>query len=389
MRVIEADAKQMLQRRGIAVPPGARVYRAGESVDTPGTPVAVKAQVLAGNRAASGLVTLADATQAAEAVARVARAMAQGGAEPLVLMEAQVEIAAEYYAAGRVDDLRQCPVLMFCAEGGSGIEERGDAIAQFAQPPLAELHAHHLLAFLLKAGVPPQHVAVVSRFCTDLLRVLVQEDSLLLEINPLAITREGRAVALDAKLVLDDSAAPRHLEWPLLASHALQSLDATPLENIAARAGFTFVELPGEVAVFSAGAGLGMCLTDVLADAGMPAANFSDASGGGAASQWREMADIVFRRAHEPQVKAILFFFTLTATSIKVVLDPLFHLLDTAPSPKPLVVALMCAGAAEREMTFDQAREQLAQRGHACVTNMQDAIDALKAVTSVKEPHGL
>ncbi len=380
MHVIEADAKRMLWRRGLAVPPGAQLYRAGEAVADAGGDVAVKAQVLYGSRADSGLIALAPRAQAADAVARMSRAMALTGAEPLVLLERQVEIASEYYVAWRVDDLLQQPVMMFSASGGTGIESRGNAITQYAHPPLRPLHAHNLAGFLMAAGVPGAHVAAVARFCAGLYQAFCEEDALLLEINPLAITRQGLAVAVDAKLVLDDNAAPRHLDWPELVSHGLQSSDATPLEQAAARSGFTFVELDGTVAVFSAGAGLGMSLVDVLADAGMPAANFSDASGGSGVDKWADMASVVFERARNPDVKAILFFFTLTATSIKSVLSGLFRLIDAAPAPKPLVVGLVCGGAAEQEMTFEEAHEALHSRGHECVTDMNAAIEALKAV---------
>ncbi|MDP3138619.1 MAG: hypothetical protein Q8N17_20075 [Burkholderiaceae bacterium] len=382
MRVIEADAKRMLWRRGLAVPEGARLYRAGDAVSDPGGAVAVKAQVLHGSRADAGLVELAQQAQAAAAVERVSRAMAVTGAAPLVLLERQVRIDAEYYVAWRIDDLRQQAVMLFSAAGGTGIESRSASIQEYGQPPRAQLQPHHLLEFLKTCGVPTPQVGVVARFCVDLYHAFTQEDALLLEINPLAITDKGRAVAVDAKLVLDDNAAPRHLDWAELASSALQETDATRLESAAAQAGFTFVELQGRVAVFSAGAGLGMCLLDVLADAGMPAANFSDATGGGGVDKWADMAQIVFERAQRPDVDAILFFFVLTATSIKSVLSGLFRLIDAAPPPKPLVVGLACAGAAEKEMTFAQAQEEFRRRGHECVTDMSEAVAALQAVVA-------
>ncbi len=380
MRVIEADAKRMLWRRGLAVPAEGRLYRAGDPVASHAGPAAVKAQVLHGSRAEAGLVSLVPGAQVGATVERIVDAMARSGALPLVLVEGQVAIDAEYYVAWRIDDLRQQAVMLFGARGGTGIESRADGIVTYGKPPLVELQPHHLLPFLRDAGVPPAHVGPVARYAVGLYEAFRDEDAVLLEINPLAVTANGRAVAVDAKLVVDDSAAPRHLDWAELPSALLQVNAVTALERKAMRAGFTFVELDGRVALFSAGAGLGMCLVDVLADAGMPAANFSDASGGGGVDKWADMAEIVFERARMPGVEAILFFFVLTATSIKSVLSGLFRLLDAAPPPRPLVVGLICAAAAEREMTFDEARAELRSRGHECVTEMGEAVAALRAV---------
>lgn len=378
MRMIEADAKRMLARRGLSVPSGARLIRTGEEFTGDGKAVAVKAQVLQGNRAGAGLIELVSANGASDAVRRVAATMGRAGNELIVLVEHQIPFTAEYYAAWRIDDLTRQPMLLFSRSGGTGIESRAQEVAFHFHPILEELLPHKLAAFLRQQGVPGEHVGAIARYCVGLYGVFREEDALLLEINPLVITERGHAMALDAKMILDEYSRPRHLEWRECLSESVQSSGSTPLEIAAVKAGFTFVELPGRVAVFSAGAGLGMCLTDVLADAGVPAANFCDATGGAAAEKWAAMARIVFERARSPAVEAILVFFTLTATSIKSVLDGLFMAMDGAPAPKPLVVGLMCAAAAEQEMTFDEVKQALAARGYDCVTDMAQAVEAVQ-----------
>ena len=384
MRLIEADAKRMLARRGLSVPTGVRIVRSAEELVGDGKSVAVKAQVLQGNRAGAGLIELVGASEAKDAVWRVAHAMTSAGHEPIVLVEDQMHFTAEYYVAWRIGDLNRQPMLLFSCSGGTGIESRAEDVAFYLHAVLEKLLPHKLGSFLREQGVPGEHIGTVARYCVGLYDIFRAEDALLLEVNPLVITERGQAMALDAKMILDEYSRPRHLEWRECLSESLQSAASTPLETAAVKAGFTFVELPGRVAVFSAGAGLGMCLTDVLADAGVPAANFCDATGGAGPEKWASMARIVFERARSPEVEAILVFFTLTATSIKSVISGLFLAMDGAPAPKPLVVGLLCAAAAEQEMTFAQVKEALAERGYPCVTSLEQAVDTVLQLVNKK-----
>lgn len=378
MRVIEAEAKAMLARRGLATPNPGVIYREDDEVEPWDHAVAIKAQLLSGKRAEAGLVALASGSNVPAEVKRIGLEMRRMGQSANVLVEPQVDIAAEYYFAWRIDDLAQAYVLMVSGKGGSNIEARGDTIFQYVHSPLLELQPFHLADTLRAAGIPAEHIGVCARYATALLSTLIAEDATLLEINPLIVTSKGRAIAVDAKLVLDDSGTKRHLDHQKLISASLQSDERTDLETIAAEAGFTFVELKGPVAVYSAGAGLGMCLLDMLADAGVPAANFSDASGGSSAEVFAKMGQVVFRLAERDDVKAVLFFFVLAATSLKSVVDGIIQLIDETPPSKPLVVGLLAAGAAERELTLVEAQRMIRERGYPCVVELVDAVEAVR-----------
>ncbi|MGE0797669.1 MAG: ATP-grasp domain-containing protein [Lautropia sp.] len=377
MRLIEADAKKMLWRRGINVPPAAELLEPDTPPPARSTPVAVKAQVLRGDRAGDGLVELVDAGDAGGAIERVRERLRAVDAEPLILLEQRVPFRAEYYAAWRIDDLSQQPMLLFSRSGGSGIEARAGEVGTYLHPVLEELEPYRLASFLRQQQVPSEHLGPIARFCAALYQAFRHEDALLIEINPLVVDDRGVVTALDAKVALDESAAPRHPDWPSLRSAALQASDATPLELAGKRAGFTFVELPGRIAVYSAGAGLGMCLIDVLAHAGLPAANFCDATGGAGSEKWAAIARVVLERARQPDVDAALVFLVLTATSVKSVVEGLLQVLDAAPLAKPIVVGLVCAGAAEKDMTFEAAREVFGERGLHCVNDLRDAVRLL------------
>jgi succinyl-CoA synthetase beta subunit len=123
-----------------------------------------------------------------------------------------------------------------------------------------------------------------------------------------------------------------------------------------------------------------MAILDILADAGMPAANFADASGGSGADVFESLGRIAFERAARPDVHAILMYFTLAATSVASVVRGIMRLLDAAPPPKPLVIGLLCSGAGEREMTFAQAQAAFAARGLRCEPGLPEALAALKQV---------
>jgi len=194
------------------------------------------------------------------------------------------------------------------------------------------------------------------------------------------VTARGRVIALDAKVVLDDNARFRHREWEELPSARLERAAMTPLELKAARHGLTLVELEGCVALFAAGAGFGMALVDLLADAGLPAANFADASGGSSPEAFAAMGDVILERAARPDVKAIVCFQSMGATSLKPAVDGLIGAWERAPIKKPLVVGFAAGATAEREMTAQAARELFAARGHQVITEIDALVPTLRRI---------
>ena len=379
MMLIEADAKQIVADRGLPVPPGRQLLTSAELFADAGAAVAVKAQLLSGGRGKAGLIQLAGADEAGRAVTSVLETMADRGHRPLVLVENQIDIAAEYYLAWRIDDVQRGYVLMFSPNGGVEIEAHADTVHELLCAPLEPLRLARIAAFLASAGLAGRVLAAVARFAVDLHAVLVAEDALLLEINPLAITGQGAAVALDAKMVIDENATPRHGEHRRLASVELQSIVSDPIEREAADAGITFVRLPGEVALVTGGAGIGMTLVDLLGDAGFAAANFVDVPGGSGARVFGDLTRLVLRRAAEPGVRAVLIFLTLSATSLKQPVASILQVLDEEKPSLPVVVGIVAGGSAEREMTLPDAQAEFRRRGYDCVGDLDAAVAAVVA----------
>lgn len=377
MDLIEIDAKRLLRDAGLPVPDGT-VLHADDPVPEPRDAI-VKAQVPFGGRGKRGLIIPATAGDLADAVSTVRERMRQAGwSAPVVLLEPILPHQAECYLAWRIDDVAQDYVLAFSVEGGVDVERSTAPMLELHVSPQRVPGAHDFVRFFEQAGLSGRTLASACRFATGAWRVFVQSDAQLLEINPLAIGTKGEVIALDAKLSLDDNAAARHGERERLHSARLERAGLTDLERRAADAGITFVELPGEVAVLSGGAGLGMVLLDLLEEAGMPAANFVDISGGSSPAISALRQQLVFELAQREQVTTLLTYITVAASSLAKHVNNLVASLDRAPPPKPMVVGLLCGGAAERDMSFLQAREIIESRGYRCASDLRELIAALR-----------
>lgn len=360
MRLTEADGKALLRRHGIAVPRGVLLEPgAAPPAEVAGWPgLVLKAQVLEGGRGKRGLVRRV----APDALDGERAAIAALAGPVALLLEEEIAIERELYLALRVDGTRQTQELLFATEGGVEIEQAGAVrrISLDADAPDCAEHIHAAIAGTL----PPQTTARVARLAARLARIAVAEDLQLLEINPLAVTRHG-LVACDAKLVRDAVAAIRHDAMAM--SAALEDAALTPLERRARAQGYALVEMPGDVALVSAGAGLGMFLMDLLADHGLRAACFMDNMLGGPADTTEARLTAAFEIAARPEVKAILFYTTLASRPIADRIEGLLAFLAKQPAPKPLFVGFAAAPSASRGFDLEAARGRLRAAGIATV----------------------
>ena len=378
MRLAEFDGKALLRRHGLAVPRGVLI-RGGEDAPAeagqwPGH--VLKAQVLEGGRGKRGLVQrLGDLGELAGARARIAAAL--GNPEAPLLLEEAVAIAREIYLAVRIDGTRQGLELLLAAEGGEDVETT-QALARIPLGATGETTADALYPDL--ARLFPRDVAArLARYAARLPQIARREDLELLEINPLALTADGRLVACDAKIARDDSAAFRHDpdEFPL--SRALAERALTELERSARELGFHLVEMDGDVALVTAGAGLGMMMMDLLADHGLMAACFMDNLRGAPDETMAERLRIARALAQRSRVKAIVFQTVLASRSLADRIEALLAFLAAEPLPKPLFVGIAAGHAAARKMNAAAAVEKLATAGIAAFT---DPIALVRAVAA-------
>jgi succinyl-CoA synthetase beta subunit len=313
VKIHEYQAKAILREYGVAVPQG-------EVADTPaqakaiaaklGGKVVVKAQVHAGGRGKAGGVKLADDAAGAEAAARQILGMMlktpqtppEGIKVLKVLVEEASPIAAELYLSMTLDRGRGAHVVMASRAGGMEIEEVAAAhpekiVREWADPTLGlqAFQARHLAFGLGLSG--DQFKAGVG-LILNLFRVYLEKDCSLVEINPLVVTRDGRVMALDAKLNFDDNALYRHKEIV-----ALRDInEETPLDVEASKYGLNYIKLDGSVGCMVNGAGLAMATMDIIKLAGGEPANFLDVGGGASPEQIENAFRIL---SSDPSVKAV------------------------------------------------------------------------------------
>ncbi|MFC7556049.1 ATP-grasp domain-containing protein [Pseudoroseomonas wenyumeiae] len=330
MRLTEMDGKALLRRHGIAVP---RSVVLGASDPVPlhlGAEVVLKAQILEGGRGKRGLVRRA----AAADIPALSQDMIAITGEVSFLLEEPVQIERELYLALRVNGTTQRIECLFSTDGGVEIEQAAPPARWDLDPE--DPFATEVSFAAVAAALPPDLAARVARLVPRLAHILREEDLELLELNPLAVTPAG-LVACDAKLVRDSAAVARHDALPV--SAALEEAALTPLERQARQRGFALVEMPGDVALVSAGAGLGMQLLDLLADHGLRAASFMDNLQGGPADTTEARLEAAFAIAARPEVRAILFYTTLASRPLAERVETLLAFLARNPPPKPSMSA--------------------------------------------------
>jgi succinyl-CoA synthetase beta subunit len=225
---------------------------------------------------------------------------------------------------------------------------RPEAVARIPVDPAEGVTSAKAGEIARAAGLPPQTVDVLLR----LWQVLIREDALLVEVNPLVRTAQGRILALDGKVTLDDNARFRQARWG-----ERHEEHQDPLEAAAAERGLTYVRLDGEVGVIGNGAGLVMSTLDVVAGCGARPANFLDI-GGGASAQ--VMADGLSVILSDPAVKSVFVNVFGGITACDAVAEGIVAAVDTVRLTKPLVVRLDGNNAA-------RGRAILGERAHPLV----------------------
>jgi succinyl-CoA synthetase beta subunit len=281
------DFEEHVGKAKVLTPAGIRVPR-GVLCSSPGEvraaaealgPCVVKAQVATGKRGKAGGIKLAATPEEAERAATAILGMRIGDCTvERLLIEEQVPIARELYAAVLHDVAARRPLVLFSTEGGMDIEEvaeaRPDAIRRRlvdTSETVTPLSFMPIVAGLGLGAAEAQIADVLAR----LYGAYRKSDAELLEINPLVVLKDGRVVALDCKYVLDDAAAYRQEELAKLGSPGVM----TELERRAAEQGLKFIQLDGNVGLLANGAGLTMTTMDVIRHFGGRPANFLEIGG--------------------------------------------------------------------------------------------------------------
>ena len=314
MKLHEHQSKSLMAQHGIPVPGGGVASTSAEAravAQGLGGRVVVKAQVHAGGRGKGGGIKLvegpAEAEQAAVSLLGTRLVTPQTGPEgaPVhqVLVEEASEMARELYLAVVVDGGSRSPVVIASQAGGMEIEEVAETspekvLREVVDPALGfQPYQGRRLAYAL--GLPQELVRPAAELMANLYRLFEEKDCSLAEINPLVVTADGRLLALDAKLNLDDDAAFRHKELRELRDVTQE--DA--MEAGATDHSIAYVHLDGDVGCLVNGAGLAMATMDTVHSAGGAPANFLDVGGGADEEKVSRAMGIILA---DPRVKQVL-----------------------------------------------------------------------------------
>jgi len=285
--LLEHAGKRVLAVHGVPVPIGHLATDVEQAVAAGGAigyPVVVKAQVPVGGRGkAGGIKMAADAGELSAAAEAILGMSIKGHIVRRLWVEEALTSARECYASFTFDRSAKLHLGMLSARGGMDIEQVADefpeAIHRFHVNPLETLAEAEAAAAVEDAGIGGGAAAELAAVLVKLYGAYVAEDAELVEVNPLSVVADGRVLALDAKVVLDDNAAFRHPDWEEWRN--LDHLD--PRERAARAKGLTYVGLDGSVGIIGNGAGLVMSTLDVVSQVGGSAANFLDVGGGAGA----------------------------------------------------------------------------------------------------------
>jgi succinyl-CoA synthetase beta subunit len=311
VKLHEYQAKLVLSRAGIPIPPGKLAQTPGDASAAAreiAAPVAVKAQVHVGGRGKAGGIKLARTPDEAQEAARTILGMdIKGLRVEKVYVERAAKVRSELYLGVTMDRDKRRPVVMLSTVGGMDIEqvadEQPERIARGWPDPRLGLLAFEARRLCFEAGVPTEQVAAVAAIAQQLYGAFRATDAMLLEINPLFIQEDGSVVAGDAKLDVDDNALFRQTE---LAQWKEVGADEQ-LEERARQLGFSFVQLDGDVGVIGNGAGLVMGTLDAVRNAGGKAANFLDVGGGAKEAVVKAALEIVLSNARVRSVFINIF----------------------------------------------------------------------------------
>lgn len=376
MVIHEYQGKELMDQVGVPITRGRVASTAAEAraiATEIGGKVAVKAQVHVGGRGKAGGIKIAETPEQAEKAASEILGMdIKGLTVHKVLVEECIEIEKEFYLGITLDRDAGTHVVMLSPMGGVDIEEvavtHPDQIFRCHSHPQLGLQDYEIREMLYRLDVSQELRKKLHFFIKKLFELYRKWDCTLAEINPLAILKDGRVIAADAKVNFDDNATFRHPELEAMREVA----EEDPLEREAKVRGLNnYVRLDGEVGVIGNGAGLVMGTLDIVSREGGKAANFLDVGGGANAALVANALGLVLS---DPNVKGILFNIFGGITRGDEVAKGIVEGSKQLEIKVPLVIRLSGTNEAE-------GRAILKEAGYEVAATMEEAAAKIVALT--------
>ena len=367
MDLYEYQARDLFEAHGVPVLAGIVAQTPDEAkaaAEKIGGVTVVKAQVKVGGRGKAGGVKVAKTADEAYEHAKAILGMDIKGHTVHQVMIAQgADIAEEYYFSVLLDRANRTYLAMCSVEGGMEIEqlavERPEALAKVPVSALTGIDQATAEKIVAEANFPEELRKQVADVLVKLWGVFEKEDATLVEVNPLVKTGDGKILALDGKVTLDDNAEFRHEGRAALVDKRTED----PLEAKAKENDLNYVKLDGQVGIIGNGAGLVMSTLDVVAYAGekhgnVKPANFLDIGGGASAEVMANGLDVIL---HDEQVKSVFVNVFGGITSCDAVANGIVKALEILgdKATKPLVVRLDGNNVEEGRRILDEANHPL------------------------------
>jgi succinyl-CoA synthetase beta subunit len=385
MKIHEYQARQILSDNGITVPQ-AEVVRspdeAAEAFKRFAAPMCVvKAQVYAGGRGKAGFVKLVksaeEAREAAKFMLTHRMVSVQTGPEgvpvSVLIVAPGVEIAKEYYVGMTVDRGRNTATMIASAEGGVEIEEVAqrspEKVIKEPVHPLLGLQGYQARELAYKLGFRDKMAGEAAKLLANLAKVFFKTDASLVEINPLVVTKDGKLLAIDAKINFDDNALFRHNDIVAMEDETQEK----PLDVRAKKANLNYIALDGTIGCLVNGAGLAMATMDIIKLYGAEPANFLDVGGSVTAEGAIEAFRIILA---DPKVKGILVNIFGGIAKCDLIAEALVKAGQDVGFKVPVVVRLEGTNAGRAREILAAAKSQLPTLQPAA-----DLTDAAKKVT--------
>jgi succinyl-CoA synthetase beta subunit len=356
----------LFEQYGIPVPKGELVRSAEQAARAAagfGGPAVVKGQVLTGGRGKAGAIKVVSSQAEAEAAAgQILGMRVKGFTVEKVLVTERLDIKAEYYCAITVDRQSKAVILVISAAGGMDIEEIAEREPQKIRRFVLSSDVNDSLGKWLEKSFEERALLDQSvKIAQNMNRLFRQKDCSLVEINPLAVTGDGRLIAADAKIVLDDNGVPQHPELAALRNPEEYTADETE----AREAGLSFVSLSGQIGCMVNGAGLAMATMDCIKRAVGSPANFLDVGG---SSNPQKVLDAMRILLRNEQLKVILVNIFGGITRCDDVAQGILWARDQLGIELPIVIRLI--GTNEQK-----GRDMLKRAGLIATRRMNDAIE--------------
>jgi succinyl-CoA synthetase beta subunit len=342
VKLHEYQSKRIFAQYGVPIPQGdvaTTPEQARQIAARLRRRVVIKSQVLVGGRGKAGGIRLASDPDEAERIADQILGMnIKGLSVKKVLVDEAADIAKEIYLGIVIDRARRRPVMMASAEGGVEIEEVArttpERIVRITIDPFLGLQTYQGRELAFGIGLSKELVRDFTKIAQGLYNAFLNCDASLAEINPLVVTGEGKLLAVDGKILLDDNALFRHFEL----AEMRDADEETPEEQEARRHGLSYVQLDGEIGCMVNGAGLAMATMDITKLYGGEPANFLDIGGGAQADKVAAALRIILS---DPNVKAVLFNIFGGITRCDEVAKGILEALHEVKTDVPMVARLV------------------------------------------------